>query len=139
MTARSTRIAVLCLGALAMLQSIAGCSDPTQGIVSGSVVVDGKPAETGAISFIPVNGRGTTAGAVIEQGKYKATVPVGEVRIEIRVSKVVGEQKIYDTPDSPIQEVMEESLPARFNDQSELTWEVPSGKSTKDFDLQTAE
>lgn len=139
MTRRSARIAVLCLGTLATLHSIAGCSDPTQGIVSGSVVVDGEPAETGAISFIPVSGRGTTAGAVIEQGKYKATVPVGEVRIEVRVPKVVGEQKIYDTPDSPVQQVMEESLPARFNAQSELTWEVPSGKSTRDFDFQTAE
>jgi len=136
MMRRSVRIAVFCLTLSGMIQFI-GCSDPTQGILSGSVTVDGNPAESGAISFIPVGGRGTTAGAIIEQGKYKATVPVGDVRIEVRVPKVVGEKKIYDTPDSPVQQVMEESLPARFNDESELAYDVPSGKSIKDFDLRT--
>ena len=136
MTREMVRGIIFCLSLVGLIQ-FTGCSGSGQGTVSGSVVVNGTPAETGAISFIPVDGRGTTAGAVIEQGKYKATVPVGNVRVEIRVPKVVGEQKIYDTPDSPVQQVMEESLPARFNDESELTHEIPEGKSTRDFDLRT--
>ena len=87
-----------------------GCADPTTGIVSGTITVDGMPAETGAISFIPIDGRSTTSGGVIENGKYTVNASVAKVRVEIRVPKVVGEKKIYDTPDSPIQKLMEESL-----------------------------
>ncbi len=114
-----------------------GCADPTTGIVSGTITVDGMPAETGAISFIPIDGRSTTSGGVIENGKYTVNASVAKVRVEIRVPKVVGEKKIYDTPDSPIQKLMEESLPPKFNDASELTYEIPAGKSTKDFALST--
>ena len=121
--------------ALALLITLTGCADPNVGQVSGAIIVDGSPAKTGSISFIPVDGRSTTAGAVIENGRYQATVRVGDKRIEIRVPRVVGEQKIYDTPDSPIQQVMEESLPAKFNDESELIYKVLSGRATKDFEL----
>ena len=56
---------------------------------------------------------------------------------QIRVPKVVGQTRIYNTKDSPIQDVMQESLPPQYNDRTQLTYEVPSGKSTKDFDLGT--
>ena len=128
------KLVIASLGLLLLI----GCSDPTKGIVSGTITVDGQLAETGAISFIPLDGRSTTSGGVIKDGKYTVEASVAKVRVEIRVPKVVGEKKIYDTPDSPVQKLMDESLPAKFNDESELTYDIPSGKSTKDFSLSTS-
>ena len=56
-------------------------------------------------------------------------------KVAIRVPKVVGERKLYDTPDSPVQPLMEESLPPEFNDRTELTLDVKPGVNERDFDL----
>lgn len=122
----------LCVLACLLLQ-VAGCGDPTQGTVSGTVVIDGQPAKTGGITYEPLDKDGRTAGAEILDGQYSGIVPVGKYRVKLRVSKKVGETKIYDTPDSPIQPILEEVLPEKFNDITELTIEVPAGKSTKDW------
>jgi hypothetical protein len=53
------------------------------------------------------------------------------------VPKVVGERKVYDAPDSPIKSIMAESLPARYNDASELTVNVKRGENRQDFKLTT--
>ncbi len=115
---------------------VPGCSDPTKGEVSGTVKVNGEPAKQGAITFIPVDGKSSTAGAKITDGQFMAPdVPVGTVKVQIRVSKIVGQTRIYNTPDSPIQDIMEEVLPPKYNDQTELLLDVKSGKNEQDFDL----
>jgi hypothetical protein len=123
---------VLLCGALA-----AGCSDPTVGKVSGTITVDGEPAETGFIGFMPVDGESGSEGAPITDGAYEATIPLGKFRVQIRVPKVVGEKKLYDTPDSIVSPVMAEALPPWYNDDTELEIEVVSGETTKDFELST--
>jgi hypothetical protein len=115
----------------------AGCADPTTGVVTGTITVDGAPAKTGSIAFFPVNGKSSTAGAEIIDGKYTATVPLGAAKVEIRVSKVVGQKKLYDTPDSPIKPIMAESLPAKYNDATELSLDVRPGENRQDYDLAT--
>jgi hypothetical protein len=124
--------------ALFVVLAIAGCAEPTTGIVTGTVTVDGSPASEGSsIAFFPIDGKSSTAGAEIIDGKYEATVPLGQVKVEIRVPKVVGQRKLYDTPDSPIKLVMDESLPAKYNDASELTLDVQPGENEQDYDLTT--
>ena len=114
---------------------LTGCTDSTVGIINGTITVDGVPASTGSISFAPVDGKTAPAGAMIENGEYTATVPVGTSKVEVRVPVAVGETKIYDTDDSPIQEILVESLPAKYNDETELTYEVVPGRSEKNFDF----
>ncbi len=115
-----------------------GCSKgPPMGEVTGTITVNGELAPAGAISFFPLGGKGGTAGTSIEDGKYTAQVPVGKVKVEIRVSKVVGRKKLYNTPNSPIQPIMQEVLPAKYNNQTELVLEVQSGTNQKDYDLKT--
>lgn len=131
LTSRLPHVTLLLLALL-----ICGCDEPNVGLISGSVQVDGKPAKTGAITFIPVDGKSGTAGAVIEAGKYNAIdVPIGSHKVEIRVSKVVGQKKLYDTPDSPVKPLMQEVLPAKFNTKTELLLDVKPGKNEKDYDL----
>ena len=115
----------------------AGCQQPDIGTVSGRVTINGEPAENGSIAFFPVSGASFTTGSEISQGRYRAKVPPGKSRVEIRVSRIVGEQKLYDTPHSPTQPIMEELLPARYNVASELAIDVVVGINQYDFDLTT--
>jgi hypothetical protein len=114
-----------------------GCEKPTKGVVSGIVTVDDVPAKSGSIGFFPVDERSTTAGGEIVDGRYEAEVPFGKFNVEIRVPKVVGEKKLYNTPNSPIMPLLEESLPAKYNDQTVLTIDVGPGENRRDFQLST--
>jgi hypothetical protein len=117
--------------------SAAGCEEPTTGVVTGTVTVDGQPAKSGAISFFPVDGRSRTTGAEIIDGQYTAEAPFGVSKVEIRVSTAVGQKKLYDTPDSPMKPILVEALPARYNDRTELTVDVQPGENRQDFTLTT--
>ena len=123
----------------ATLLTLAGCSSgPSEGEVSGNITVDGKPAEAGAISFFPLDGQGPTAGGAITGGRYSPIrLPVGNYRVEIRVSVKVGERKLYNTPDSPVQPTFREILPTKYNDDSELKYDVTAGPQEKNWDLST--
>ena len=116
---------------------ISGCSASNENTVTGIVAIDGKPAERGSITFFPVDGQSRTTGTKIEGGKYTANVPAGMQRIEIHVPKVVGRKKLYNAPDSPLEDITDESLPAKYNTQSELQLEVKPGANQKDFELTT--
>jgi hypothetical protein len=98
---------------------------------------DSQPAKSGSIAFFPVDGKSITAGAEILDGEYTAEVPLGASKVEIRVSKVVGERKLYDAPNSPIKPLLAEALPARYNDETELRLDVQPGENRKDFELTT--
>lgn len=115
-----------------------GCGPESKMInVSGTVTVDGESAKTGSISFIPVDGMTATTGGVITDGKYSCEAPLGESKVEIRVPKVVGKKKLYDTPDSPEQEILAEVLPEKYNEKTELRFTGVKGKNEHAFDLKT--
>lgn len=124
-------------GAAALVTLLVGCGDANVGVVAGRVLVDGAPAGSGSIAFFPLDGKSPTAGGAIEQGAFEVQVAPGKSRVEIRVSKVVGEKKIYDTPNSPVQQVLAEVLPPKYNDESELEIEVAAGRNERDFELST--
>ena len=122
---------------LAAAVLFAGCAKPTTGTVTGKVTIDGVPAKSGSIAFFPVDGKSSTAGAEIVDGQYMAQVPPGASKVEIRVSKVVGQKKLYNTPNSPIQPLLEEVLPPKYNDETELTLDVQLGENHRDYQLTT--
>ena len=117
---------------------LVGCSDgPPVGTVTGKVTIDGVAPKDGAISFFPLDGKSPTSGATITDGQYTAEVPVGKVKIEIRIPKQIGQKRIYPTPDSPVQPIMAEALPPQYNDRSTLTMDVQKGANERDFELKT--
>ena len=116
--------------------TLLGCGDSSGLVkVSGTVSVDGKLSDKGGITFIPVDGQSPTAGAEIIDGTYTSMVPLGESKVQIRIPKVVGTRKLYNTPDSPEQEILEEVLPPKYNNQTELILVVEGGSMQKDWDL----
>jgi hypothetical protein len=129
------KFSAICSLLIACLVAL-GCTDPNVGLLSGTVAIDGKPVKNGSIAFFPVDGQSYSSGAVISDGSYSAIVPIGKMRVEIRVAEVVGEKKLYDAPNSPVQPLLAELLPSRYNDASELGIEVVAGSHERNFDLE---
>jgi hypothetical protein len=122
---------------LAAATLVVGCGDAEKlGNVSGSVSYDGKPVETGSITFTAVDGKAPTAGAEIKDGKYAATkVPAGAAKVSISASRVIGKKKAYNDAGSPEVPITESYIPAKYNAATDLKYEVRTGAQTKDFDL----
>jgi hypothetical protein len=120
--------------------ALAGCEGgPRMGEVTGTVTVDGKtPAPGSSISFVPADGKAPSAGALIQDGRYTTSVPVGTAKVEIRVPRPMSRPKgpAQGGP-GPGGDIIEESLPAKYNDKTELTFEVKPGKNEKNWDLST--
>jgi hypothetical protein len=114
---------------------ITGCDASKFAEVSGKVTVDGKPVDAGSITFLPLDGMTPTAGGEIKDGKYSVKVPIGQMKVTISVPKAIGKKKLYATPDSPEGTLYAEALPLRYNEKSELTFEVKSGSNDKDWEL----
>jgi hypothetical protein len=117
---------------------VAGCSGlSSQGTVNGTVTLDGQPLTEGVVRFVPVDGKSQTATENIKDGKFSATVPLGEMRVEFSAPKVGKPHKVYDTPDSPVVEDVGELIPARFNVRSEFKITVKKGSQDETFALQS--
>ena len=111
------------------------------GEVGGTVSVDGRPpAEGSSITFIPTDGKGSGGGSSIKDGKYAVTLTAGDYKVEIRVPEPVGAAKGAKGakaegpgPGGPAN--IKESLPAKYNDRTELTLAVKAGKNEKNWEL----
>ena len=115
---------------------LGGCSgDANHGTVSGTVTLDGQPLKSGIIRFVPADGRTASADAQVIDGKFSAKMPIGQKNVAISAPKVVGKRKMYDTPDSPTVDKVEELLPAQYNSASKLTLGVKPGDQTQDYEL----
>ena len=115
---------------------LVGCSESsTHGTVNGTVTLDDQPLGEGAVRFVPVDGASQTASAMVTDGKFTATVPIGRMRVEFSAPKVVGRHRMYDTPNSPEVDDVIELLPPRYNVQSEVTLDVQAGRQDVPFEL----
>lgn len=90
--------------------------------VEGRVTIDGKPLGRGAVLFSPLSGTpGPKAGALVHDGHYALAAEegaaVGMLRVEIHRGPSEGMEDIRQNPG---QSVSEPTLPARYNQQSEL-------------------
>lgn len=134
---------VACLAAaMFVFLTLGGCTggakSPALAKLAGSVKIDGQPLQSGTINFVPSDGKSATSGGTIKDGRFTARVPLGPMRILISSPKVTGQRKAYDTPDSPMIDIVEEALPAAYNTQSTLECVVTADKSDLNFDLKGA-
>lgn len=116
-----------------------GCAGgPATGDVSGTITVDGQvPADGSSINFIPTDGKAPTAGATLDKGKYTAKVPVGTSKVQIWVPRPVGgapKPKAKDGYQTEGQ-IVEESLLEKYNEKTELTFEVKPGRQEKNWEV----
>jgi len=132
-----SRFLAFCLLGLGLI--VSGCGNPKgpeTARISGTITRDGQPLEKGIITFKDSTTK-TVSPIPIEKGKYSGVVFPGQMRVEIGSKKVTGQRKAYDTPDSPMVDVTEEDLPAEYNVNSNLTFEVKPGNNSFDYDMKT--
>jgi len=132
------RGSILVLAAAAFLLLLGCGGGPPTGDVNGTASYEGVPIADGTITFTPVDGKGTTAGGFIKDGKYDVKkVPVGAMKVQITSSKEVGKKKVYDTPNSPVMPVNIDPLPEKYKDplKTELRYDVQAGSNEKNWDL----
>lgn len=121
--------------AVLLTLTVLGCAKSNQVSVEGLVTLDDQPIAQGSIQFAPVDGQAPTAGAIIRDGHYRVDLSPGGMRVVINAPKVVGQRKAYDTPDSPLVDVVQESVPACYHSPSQLTATLQAGKNKLDFKL----
>jgi hypothetical protein len=127
-----------CVPLVGTLCLAAGCSTgPAVGTVTGDVTFDGQPVKDGRIAFTPLDGQGSTSGAPIIDGKFKAVVPVAKMKVAINGNKVIGKRKAYDTPESPWEDDVAELLPAKYHVNSELALDVKQGVQDVKYELKS--
>ena len=112
--------------------------------VSGTVLLDGKPLTGGVINFQPiVTGKGVNGGPgstarIGAEGRYSLATVRGQPGAVVAKHRV----KIYSfSPESPRVEdgasaTKRELVPARYNYNSDVTFDVPAGGTEKaDFSI----
>jgi hypothetical protein len=139
---------------LVVIPGAAGCGDSKHAPVSGRVLVDGKPKKDLIVLFQPIGsdenpnpGKGSS-GRTDEDGRYTLTVDdstsgavVGKHRVAIFTALADSELRIdpeTGSEDGAAPPKSKESIPPKYNDMTELTYEVsPEGTDRANFDLKT--
>ncbi|EAQ81010.1 hypothetical protein [Blastopirellula marina] len=104
--------------ALLGLVALTGCGADTKSgevKVQGTVSIDGQPVPTGSISFVAVDKSTPTGGGVIKEGNFTGYTMQGEKKVLIVGNKIVGQVKLYDTPDSGMRDKYESIVPPVYN------------------------
>lgn len=123
-----------------------GCEaqGPARIAVAGKVTFDGQPLDEGQIVFTP-QAAGFTAAAPIAGGAYRMAADkgpsAGNYLVRITANRPTGRKvkpSAYSKDQTP-QDLMEQYIPARYNDSSELTVQFAGESETAhDFDLKSA-
>lgn len=104
------------------------------GQVTGAVSINGEPLKNALVSFEPMTGRGSSA-ITNAEGKYDLFY-VDQAR-----GALVGEHTVrittYVEEDSPAAAKFKESIPKKYNANSELKETVKPGRNEFNFDLES--
>jgi hypothetical protein len=123
----------LACGLLTIVPLAVGCGDG-KAVVSGKVTFNGEPIARGAITLVPTDGKGQTAGSSIESGAYLIQgVPPGEKTVQIIAVYSLGRRKDDDGGDV---EAMGDLLPASWGPASKERLTVTAPTTTKDFTIE---
>jgi len=132
----------LCFATLCL--AFIGCGGPDFVSVHGIVTFDGQDIESGMIVFEPVDRKGPSAGAKIEQGKYRVSksdgLPPGEKIVRINSARKTGRKVSAGAfaPQGTMVDELELYLPATYNRASEMRCTLTLGDANQqDFALQS--
>ncbi|MEM7475208.1 MAG: hypothetical protein AAF483_09470 [Planctomycetota bacterium] len=144
---------------LAALVCLVGCGAPTS-TVTGTVNVDGTATGGLIVAFTPIGGGTGSAATTDASGKYTVKASPGKYNVSITTEKTVDDTADpVDEDNAPYDENsgsgsesyedaargedyagagdFKETIPAKYNTQTELTATLAAGESTQDFDLKT--
>lgn len=124
---RLWRVGFMPLVALAIL----GCGRdlPELGRVQGTVTLDGKPLPGVAVGFYPLSGGRQALAIADQEGKYDLTFVHGVSGAQTGPNEVTVFWPDETTPAA--------SIPARYNKESDLKFDVKPGKNTFDIEMES--
>jgi hypothetical protein len=134
------------VGCCLLLAGCGGSAELPKVEISGHVTYNGKPVQSGEITFLPMDGtKSPPTAAVITNGEYRTAtrgnIAVGKYRVEIREFRESKNANTGIPEPAPAMIPREQLLPARFNVDS--TMELVVGDThqpiTKDYDLKNGE
>lgn len=116
---------------------LCGCSSSPDGpetvVTTGKVTWQGQPLESGRVVFRLLDGDRRGFSAPIENGRFEIETYPGQVRVEIRASRIVPGQ--FDTSNGDPVPKGEMYIPAKYNSQSSLVLSLPeSDRPTFELD-----
>jgi len=119
--------------ALALALLAASCSSESGLVtITGNVTLDGAPLSEGDILFTPADTQFGSEAAKIESGVYRVSLRPGESKVQIRASRPVPGKK------GPMgEQLIEDYLPPKYNDQSDLKIDVSKDQRQYDFPLRS--
>jgi hypothetical protein len=130
---------------LVALAIATGCNRRPAAVgLQGIITFDGRPIERGKIDFVPVdNTPGASVLATIDDGKYDVPTHWGPLCDGVYLVRIVAYRKTGKTepnrimPGGPHLEILENSVPARYNEQSTLKVRIADlpDKNKVDFAL----
>jgi len=107
------------------------------GEVSGTITLDGEPLKHAVITFQPQGGR-PAYGKTGEDGKYTMMYTGSQAGATVGVNTVTitngGEKRDEETGKVWFQK---EQVPAKYNSETELEYNVQPGSQTHDFELES--
>ena len=127
---------------LLLLAGCGGSKYPTAP-VSGTVRMNGKPLPDAALTFQPGGGGMASVGVTDKDGRYtlefydsgQSGAVVATHRVLIRTHR---RSNTEDTSSDVSNPNLRDPIPQRYNDNTELTMEVPAeGTESADFDLKS--
>jgi hypothetical protein len=105
--------------------------------LSGTVTINGAPMDLGMITFVPEDPSQTSVGGKVSDGKFSLDATrgpyPGKYRVQIHWAKKTGRK--VPNGDGGMQDETAEGLPAKFNQDTELTATITSGSNKVDFNL----
>ena len=135
------RLILLSVGGLLLLS---GCGSKYETApVSGTVKMNSKPLANAALTFQPIGGGMASTGITDASGRYTLTFLYSEDegaivtthRVIIRTHRRANTE---DTSNDRADPSARDPIPRRYNDDTELTMEVPAdGTDSADFSLKS--
>ena len=134
------RCACACALLLALVALI-GCekkrTDVARARVSGKVTLDGKPVETGTVTFDAENGEPPGTCTLLD-GKYEGMAPVGKNKVRLAAMRKISMKDKMKMDGPGYDQMVEENLlPAKYNDGTIIREVIAEGPNTFDFDLKS--
>lgn len=128
--------------AAVVVSLIGGCGsggDPDVVSVSGTVTMDGQPLPNATVVFI--SGMGRPSGAITDESGYYELNYTGDqkgARIGNNKVRITTAQGPTETMEGEPVAAVPEIVPKKYNDQSELEFEVTAdGENVANFDLKS--
>jgi hypothetical protein len=130
---------------MCVLSALSSCSNgPAQGVIRGTVTLDGVPLEEGLIQLTAIDGRAPTAGAQVVNGKFETRAAITKYRVQIESNVMRGPNGEKPDPTKKVDKYAARQdwapvalVPDKYNKFSKLELDVQPGVQEPVFDLKS--